>query len=353
MVHSRPWQRGGRRRRLLVVAASLVISGLCIWLALRDVDLRPLGRFLADASPHLIVLAGLLALAMNAVKCTKLGVLLSSKHRIRYRSLFSAEMVSVLVDVIFPFRLIELVKAYIVGKSEGIRPSLVFGVEIVEKSVEVLFLLVVVFVLGLTHPLPGFLATGRWVGLGAVGLAARVFAVAVVRPALLERPVGWIGGLPQPGARWIGGVLSQIVGGVRVAAVRPTSLGLVMLITLVEWGFLSASLWASAAAVRVPIGPGELLGMLVANHLAFAMVSSSMSSVGIYEYAGKTTLVVLFDMAPERALGLVIVFHAVQVGFGALGGFIGLALARLSLREIREQAGAASSGRGKDDSPDA
>ena len=71
-----------------------------------------------------------------------------------------------------------------------------------------------------------------------------------------------------------------------------------------------------------------------------AVPASSAGSVGIYEFAGKTTLVVVFGMAAEPALALVIVFHVVMVGFGALFGVVGLLLARLSLGEIRARGGA-------------
>ena len=41
-------------------------------------------------------------------------------------------------------------------------------------------------------------------------------------------------------------------------------------------------------------------------------------------------------MEPEQALGLVILYHAVMVGFGVLGGVIGLLWAGMSLGEIKQ-----------------
>ena len=58
---------------------------------------------------------------------------------------------------------------------------------------------------------------------------------------------------------------------------------------------------------------------------------------GIYELAGKTALVRLFNMAPEQALVLVLLFHAMMVGFGALSGLVTRLASRFTLGQMREE----------------
>jgi uncharacterized membrane protein YbhN (UPF0104 family) len=142
---------------------------------------------------------------------------------------------------------------------------------------------------------------------------------------------------PVPFMRRIHTVFSNILGGVREAAVRPGTLGKVLIITLIEWGFLAAAMLVGAAAIGLALPLPQLLGVLIANFIAFAVPTSSSGSVGIYELAGTATLVLLFDMPRETALGLVLVLHFVMTVSGVAGGLAGLHLAHVSLAEIRDR----------------
>ena len=315
---------------------SLGVAGVCLWIAAWDVNLTRLGQVIAEANLWLVGLAGMLTLAMNAVKCLKLKVLLARAHRIRYSTLFSAEMISVLVDVAFPFRLQELVKAYVVGKREGIRPAFVLGVEVVEKLVEVLFLVTVICALWLTRPIPSWVAMVLWVGVALVVLAAILLGLSLRRPRMLQRLVESLASTRLPGAGRVADALGRMIEGMQQADSRPTALATVVLITAVEWVILAAVFWTTATAAGIHIPVSGVLGVLVATFLAFAAPTSSAGSVGIFELAGKATLVMLLSMEPEQALGLVILYHAVMVGFGVLGGVLGLVLAGMSLGEIKQ-----------------
>ncbi len=322
--------------RVLRLVLSLAVAGLCLWIAAWDVKLDRLGQIIAGSNLWLVCIAGLLTLAMNSVKCLKLKVLLARAHRVRYSTAFAAETISVLVDVAFPFRLQELVKAYVVGKREGIRPAFVLGVEVVEKLVEVLFLVTAICALWLTRQgIPDWVAMVLWVGVALVVVAAVMLGLALGRPAALQRLVDALGELSLPGASRLADSLGRMVEGMQQADTRPITLAKVVVITGAEWVFLAAVFWTTAAAAGIHIPISGILGVLVATFLAFAAPTSSAGSVGIFELAGKATLVLLLSMEPDRALGLVILYHAVMVGFGVVGGVIGLLLAGMSLGEIK------------------
>ena len=57
---------------------------------------------------------------------------------------------------------------------------------------------------------------------------------------------------------------------------------------------LASALWLSAASIGVHLGGWEVVGLLTANFVAFAVPSSSSGSVGIYEFTGKTMMMMLF-----------------------------------------------------------
>lgn len=335
-------------RRLLQYILSLVIAGACLWLALRDVDLQAFGEVLAGASPTLLVVAGILSIVVSTIHCTKIRVLLSGAHPLRYRTVLSAELVGILVDTILPLRLQELVKAYIIGKGAGIPPSKVIGAYVVEKAVEVPLLLALIFSLGLSHDMPPWAMTTAWVGLAGSALVMSVLLLAVARPGVIRGPIRWLGDKQIPGAGAVSGVLEQVLEGMRLGATRPAALGKILCITLTEWCVLAASLWMAAAALGVYLGGWETLGLLVVNFVAFAVPAKSSGAVGIYELAGKTMMMMLFGMSAERALAVVLTAHATMLVFGTLGGLTGLVLAQVSMAEMRRGLEQSAGGEGAD-----
>ena len=330
-----PRRGAGRAGSLLRYVLSLVIAGVCLWLALRGVDISSFGEVLAGANVWLICLAGVLSLAVSAVHCTKIRLLMANLCKLRYRTVFSAELVSILVDIVLPMRLQELVRAFIIGRGEGIRPSKVLGVQVVEKAVEMPLLLALLLSLGLSHPLPTWALSTVWMGLAGAAVVMLALVLAVARPRVMERPIAWLGEQKLPGASLASGAMSQVLAGMRLGTTRPMAVFTILLITLCEWAVLASSLWLSAASIEVYLGGWELVGLLTVNFVAFAVPSSSSGAVGIYEFTGKTMMMMLFGMEAEQALAVVMLAHATLIGFGIVGGLAGLVLAQVSIAEMR------------------
>jgi uncharacterized membrane protein YbhN (UPF0104 family) len=175
-------------------------------------------------------------------------------------------------------------------------------------------------------------------GLVVVGLAAVALTLLTLRPALVETPLRRLATARMPAARPLSRVLLRLVQGMRLAAGRPHALLIVLALTAVEWTVLATCLGLCAAALGIEVGTAEVLAMLVAHFLSFAVPTSTSASVGIYELAGKTALVALCGMDPASALALVIVFHGVLASFGIAAGVVALVTSGVTLTEIRSEA---------------
>ena len=319
-------------RRILQHAVSVAFAGLCLWLALRNVDTQRVAGVLASARLLPVALAVLLLITMNAVKCTKMGLLLAPVRRIGFRTLFSAETIAILVDVAFPFRLQELIKSFLIARTERLSTGLVLGAVLADRAVASLVLMALLLVVGLTRTLQPGSTHLLW---GGVAGAASVVLLTIVLACF----PGWSDPLLRRLARWRGvsGIvvfLSGILEGLRAAAHRPRILAAVLVITMVEWAVLAAAFGCVARAVGVPLRGDELLASVATIHIAFAIPSTTSGAVGIYEFAGRTTLVVAYGMDPELALPLVVAFHVVLLGSGLIAGSLGLVLSRIGVTEI-------------------
>jgi glycosyltransferase 2 family protein len=315
----------------------ILLAAGCLWLAFRGIDTSALLRALAGASFVCILASGLLHLIGACVKCTKIGILVRPVKKLTYRNLFAAEMVSVLVDTLFPLRLHELVRAYFLGRSGKISSAFIFGTEFVVKVVEVLLLTAALFALSALTPMPPWATTSIHLLLAIVWAAGSFLIIMVRWPALGRLPHRLLERVNIRGVSRIGRLLTEVLDGISRTAVRPSALLGVLLVTVTEWTLLSGGLWMAALAVGVTLTPVQLLGVLVANHVAFAIPSSTSGSIGIYEATGTMTLVHLFNMQQEEALAVVLVAHGIMFCVAMLGGGLGLKLAHVSLREVRTQ----------------
>ena len=316
--------------RWLRLALTIAITAACLWAALRGVSVARLQEVLERLSIPLFVAVGFGTVVVNTFKCVKLGVLLKPVARINFRTLFGAETVSILTDVLFPFRLLELVKGLVIGRSTRLPVALVMGAQVVEKAMEFVVLLSLSVAAAFLAPLPAWLEPARWFGIAIlIGLGLSIL--------LFRRHLH--GDQSTSGGRSVLGVLrrllAQLSDGMRAASVSPRALGTVLLLTIVEWSLFGVLVWLAGQALEIPLDLTAVISFLVANALAFAFPASSAGSVGIYELVGVETLALVTAVPRAEAFALALSIHVLLVVFGALSGVIGLHLVGLDLVQLK------------------
>lgn len=321
-------------RRVLQHGLSLAFAAVCLWLALRNVALSQVTETLGGASPAWILLALALLITMNAVKCTKMGLLLAAIRRVGFRTLFAAETIAIMVDVAFPFRLQELVKTLLISRAERLEIGRVFGAVVADRAVAGVVLGALLVAVGLTHAMPPGADQILWSVAGGVVSITGVTILAVVLRRWTDAFLGRMADLDVPVIPRVAAFAGGVLNGLRSAASRPWTLVAVLAITVGEWTLLGASFWCVSRALGTPLGGDELLASVATVHVAFAIPSTTSGAIGIYEFAGKTTLVAAFGMDPERALAVVFAFHVVLLGGGLLAGCLGLLVSRIGLAEV-------------------
>jgi len=323
-------------RRLLKHAVSLLLAGLCLFLALRNVDSSKVLGVVAGADVMWIGPAVLLLLTMNAVKCTKMGLLLSSERRIGFKTLFSAETIAILVDVAFPFRLQEIVKSILISRVERISTGMVLGAVLADRAVAGVALTALLMFVGFTRTIPEEADRALWSAVTGAASVTTIILLIAWFPNRIQDLLDRTGRRSVPGVKGLLRFVGAMVRGLRIAAQRPWILAGVFAITLLEWTLLGASFWCVSRSVAVPLGGEELLASVATIHVAFAVPSTTSGAVGIYEFAGKSTLVAFFGMEPDLALPLVLTFHVVLLGSGLIAGCLGLLLSRIGWADIAE-----------------
>ena len=300
----------GRRRLGLQLALGLLLSAFLIWLSMRSLDLREVGRALASANwVWFLPICGLTLLAFW-IRAVRWGWLLKSVKPIGVGSLFSATMIGFAANNLLPARLGELVRPWALGTTERISRSSVFATVIVERVVDMFCILVFLGIALILHPAPPVIQNA---GLAAL-LTNLVLLIALVlierNPAHADRLAGWIEHrLPHPIAPKIASLLRNFAGGLGVFRHGPglfwVSVYSLLLFTVTALG-LSACM--AAFSLHVPWYAGIVMLVVTAFGI---MVAPTPGYLGAIQYACVLGLS-LFGVDRTTAFSFSLYYHLTQ-----------------------------------------
>jgi uncharacterized protein (TIRG00374 family) len=271
-------------KRRLQLALGIVVSAAAVWYTMKDVDAREVVRALSRANFMGFVVVMLCTLLGFWLRAVRWRYLLADVKFIRNDPLFSATMIGFMANNLLPLRLGEFVRAWALGRSEGISKTTVFATVVVERVVDMIALLVILGLALMVHPLSQSTEAGRMTMAGAAVLVVTSVLLTAVVVALEKSPAGARAAValltrPLParfrvrGERLLGNFLSGL------SLFRDLGrLSIVMLLSMVMFAVvvlgIQVSLWAmgigvpwyggllmlviTAIGIMVPAAPGYI-----------------------------------------------------------------------------------------------
>ncbi|HWE23685.1 MAG TPA: lysylphosphatidylglycerol synthase transmembrane domain-containing protein [Myxococcales bacterium] len=124
------------------VLASLAVSGVLMWLSLRNADLRAVGRAIASASPGRMAGYAAILVGIHLVRTIRWGILLEPLGHVGFKRLNSASAVGFMLLILLPFRLGEFARPLLIARpppgARGamLRRSGAFASIVVERIVD-------------------------------------------------------------------------------------------------------------------------------------------------------------------------------------------------------------------------
>lgn len=300
----------------------IVASALLLWWALHDVSAAEVLRELRRADPLLFLLAVVVTTLGFLIRALRWGVLLlPAAGEVALRPRFAATTIGFAANNLLPARLGEIARALSLGKLADVPVSTVLGSLVVERLLDALVLVGLLFV---SMAAPGFPQLQDIGGVDARHAAAVVAAGTLVGGALLLT----LAAAPAMSLRIAERVLPQRfrVRGVAVLGSFAAGLGALgnprlLLISLAwalaQWLFLALSFLLAFRAFgidHVPFSGAVFLQSLIALAVA---VPSAPGFFGPFEAAAKLGLA-LWDVPAGQAVSFAIGFH--------IGGFIPVTL---------------------------
>jgi hypothetical protein len=317
-------------QRILEISISLVF----LMLALRGINLAVLLEGLRSANLWWLLGTVLATVFVLFVKAWRWQLLFLPEYHPRFSSVYTAMSGGYLASNVLPARMGEVVRLVLLVSDEAVSAARTLSTIVVERVLDILSLLAIMFVMLPFVDLPPVMLRGAQV-LGVMAFLAS--AVLVVMSLWKDRIMRWahaifgrIRFLDRP---QIYAAIEHLIDG--FAALRGR-LGLIQIaLSILGWLGVILMAWTAAEAVDLQAPLAAIVMVVVITTLGM-LVPSSPGYIGVFEYL-TTVALAPFGIPKETALTFAIVYHGVNYLTLCFNGLIALWVHGTSLGQAVER----------------
>lgn len=339
-----------------------LISALALIFAFRKIDLGDVWVALQTANYWWLAASIVPLLLFLVLRAFRWRMLFHPQTGLRLTNLLAVINIGYLLSNIFPARLGDVGRAYLIGDTEDVSRSTAFSTIVAERVLDALCAVTGFFVVLPFVALPAWMIRGGMI-VGALGLAAVVVFVILVRrrewtlrlidrvlrglhwpepermarfwAALARRTrLRFLTRLPWAGRERLGRLAGSLIDGLSGITTLRQGPRLIVL-SAVIWTVISGFYYMVLLAFE-PAQP-FVAGLAESSVTALGMtVPSTPGFIGVFEALTRETMV-LFGMSPESALSYGLVAHAIVYVLYTLLGIISMAQQNLSYADIRKR----------------
>jgi len=323
-------------RTHLNLLVGLLISAAAVYLSLRKIDFYGLWAALRSVDFFYFLPAIFFQFSCFFLKGTAWRYLLiPAKRNIPLSSTVGVLVIGLMVNNLFPAKMGEFARAYLLGEKEKLPKTLCLSTVGVEHLLDVVVLLILLLILLPTVSLPPWLRmTGTLVGFSALGVMGVLFVVMRREEKFLRWLDRCLSFFPERFRAKIQTILNNVVQGFRVVTGRFIFYAFIALFSMWLMSCMFAYLVLLASGLNLPFQAAVMVVIFVAFG---KIIPSSPAAIGTYHY-----LVILvltsFQISKEVALGYAIVLHGFATLVEVFSGIVALLAGNLSLGKIARRA---------------
>lgn len=294
----------------------IALSGLLLWLTLRDVDLGEVVSILRTSHLGLWLACTVVATAIFPLRARRWQAILAPlAPRVPVRPLWHATAIGMMVNNVVPARAGEMARAFALSRARGEIPfAAALGSLVVDRLFDGTMVLGLLLLATLDPRFPTDATILGWtagrIALGAgtlLGIVLVGILVLLLAPDLVTRLIGASAGRLSPRlAARLQAVMTSFAAGLAVLR-SPALVGEVLWWTLLHWLTNAAAFWLGflALGVDAPFSASLFLQGIIAIGVA---IPSSPGFFGFFEAAGKAGLG-LYGVPAGLAVSWAIGFH--------------------------------------------
>jgi glycosyltransferase 2 family protein len=296
-----------------------LLAAVFLYLFLRNIDLYDLWSTIRKGNPYWLLLSGSLALFNYFFRALRWRLFFQPIKKTRISNLFKTTVIGFSVSTIFPAKIGELVRPYLLGKKENISKSAALATVVVERvfdTATILFLLMIFLVFLVQPDQLSAKAKSSLVELNRAGVILFGGIVALVvflyylktKPVTVKKLITKIERiLPARISHSIDDILDSFIEGLSILH-DPKILVTIAYFSIVFWVIICAGFWAGVRAY-VP-GFAFTNTFLIMTLLALGIAVPTPGGVGSYHLACKLGLALFFNVPERQASAVALVSHA-------------------------------------------
>jgi uncharacterized protein (TIRG00374 family) len=287
----------------------LIIGLVFLYLAFSGQDFNEIGNSLGQAN-YWWLIPGLVSYFIGVgIRAVRWHYLLGPIQKVSTRRLFPVVVIGYMANNVLPVRMGEVVRAYVLGRREGVRKTAALATIVVERIMDGLTMLLFLSVASL------FVTVSSDIQ-GIEKVASLVFLVGIILFFVVAHSRTWMKRLENFGLRFVPGKLRPKVAGLAESFIdglqvlrQWKDLLIVFGLSIIAWGFEAGMFWSVALAFgNLNLSAPAIFMTLAVANLA-TLVPSTPGYVGPFDAAAKLVLQKIFGVG-SVALSYIILLHA-------------------------------------------
>ncbi len=323
-----------RRNLATNVGVSIVLGGLCLWLALRQIEGQALARAFSQFDPRYLLPLVLISLTIQVFRAWRWQIELSPLARLPFVLVWQVVAVAYMMINVLPARLGEPVRPLLLAWKSALTVPAILGNWVFEKMMDSAVLVLFIHLTLLITDLP------PWANKASTGSLAVFFLLLALvvgfwlrGPAFFDAVIGRF--LPAPTRAWCLRVLSSAREGLQILPDRRL-VAVVFAVSVLLWSLPILSSYVLLLAFGLDVPPAAAFVIFVAIGIGTALPNPP-GMVGIFQVASWFALS-LFGVDKAEAVAYGIALNAVQLLTLVLQGLVALPMIGVGLGHITRAA---------------
>jgi uncharacterized protein (TIRG00374 family) len=290
---------------------SLLLSGVFIYLAFRDIDYGLMLAALRQANYWLLIPGIAFMFVSHWLRAVRWSYFMAPIKKIDTPTLFSAVMIGYYANNVFPLRLGEILRPYALGKATGVSRMSTFATIFVERLLDVLSLLLLLAFSVFFHEYPAWIEKGAlFIFFGTLGCTVFIVFLMLRTHDTLRLVDFLMARFPQRARDMVHKLLHSFLDGFTIFK-KSEHYWAIVWQSVVIWFFYATIIYFTLEAFgfnrlfALPLGATVVL--LVMGSLGL-MVPAAPASLGTFHLICQQALM-LFHVPQSESLSFAIVLH--------------------------------------------
>lgn len=325
------WRIFIKLKKLII---GILISIIFIYFSFHGVSFEKILKVFQNLRYIFLIPSIILLLSITILRSLRLGVMLSTMEKIHQRTLLPITCVGFMGIALVPMRIGELIRPYLVSKESQISFSSALATIFVERMIDSLTIILILFLIIFTSPLP------EWIVRTGYGfLAVFVFFLFFVCflyfntkfSLQLLRSLTKI--LPLKLVAKVEGMISSFTEGLKIIG-SPVRLGYTILLSFVIWGISGLVIYSFFFLLNLQLSLLNAFIVLIITIIGISLPAGP-GFIGNFQFACIIALSI-FGVPKDIALAFSMVYYFIGIGIQILLGLIFLPFLKLSFEDLNK-----------------